>query len=84
MLNDIKKKEATSMLANKAVVNALLHDLPNLSDENIKTTEYYKQSLINVEKIRDIIVASEDGTFPTEKVKELNALAKEITKSFNN
>jgi hypothetical protein len=84
MLNDIKKREATSMLANKTIINALLHDLPQMSNENLKKTDYFQQSIANVEKIREIIFASEDGTFPIEKVKELNGLANEITKSFNN
>jgi hypothetical protein len=84
MLQDIKKKEATKMLANKTIINALLHDLPIMSDEVVKNSDYFKKSVSQVTEIKEIIFASEDGTFSTEQVKQMHELAKNITTNFDN
>ena len=83
MYKDIKDKNATKMLANKTIVKALLHDLPLITDQKVLTSDYYKLSLENVNKISEIIIGSEDGTFNQDQVKQLHDLAQTITKSFS-
>jgi hypothetical protein len=83
VMNDVKNKEATTMLGNKMVVNALLHDLPKMSDETLRQAEYFQHSLTGVEKIKAIIFASQDDTFSPDEVKNLHELAKQITKNFD-
>lgn len=80
IINDLNyNKEATKQLANKTIITALMHDLPNLSDEELKSKEYFQKSLENVEKIKEIIFSSEDGFYNKGQVDELYKLASEIT-----
>jgi len=72
----------TTILGNKSVVNALLHDLPNISDEQLLEEQFYQQAVMNVSKIKDIIYSSEDQIYPKIQVQELNKLSTEIVNSF--
>ena len=79
---DLRGKEGTKLLHNKTVINALLHDLPNLDDQNILKQAYFQKSLANVRKIKEIIFGSKDGYFDENEVKQLNKLSAEIMEWF--
>ncbi|MDY6914737.1 MAG: hypothetical protein SVM86_00255 [Candidatus Cloacimonadota bacterium] len=80
IINDLNyDKEATMQLANKTVITALMHDLPNLSDEDVKTKKYFKNSYENVKEIKEIIFSSEDGYYSKDQVDQLYKLSSEIT-----
>jgi hypothetical protein len=80
IINDLNyEKEATKQLANKTIITALMHDLPNLSNEDLKNKKYFQNSLENVKKIKDIIFSSEDDYYSKEQVDKLYKLASQIT-----
>ncbi len=72
----------TTILGNKSVVNALLHDLPNISDEKLLEEPFYQKAVLNVSKIKDIIYSSEDQIYSKIQVQELNKLSTEIVNNF--
>jgi len=82
IMNNFTGSQITSILANKSVVNALLHDLPNISDQELLAEEYYQNSIMGVSKIKDIIYSSEDQTYSKMQVQELNKLSAQIVNSF--
>jgi len=82
IMENYKDPEITSILANKSVVNALLHDLPNISDQDLLEEQYYQNAILDVSKIKDIIYSSEDQTYSKLQVQELNKLAAHIMVSF--
>jgi len=83
LMEDIPDKEATKPLYNPTIITALLHDLPNLSDEDILERDYFISSLENVKSIKEIIFASKDGYFTKEDVKQLHDLAAGIYTAFS-
>jgi len=82
IMNNFIGSQITSILANKSVVNALLHDLPNISDQELLAEQYYQNSIMDVSKIKDIIYSSEDQTYSKLQVQELNKLSAQIVNSF--
>ncbi|RLC48924.1 MAG: hypothetical protein DRH57_01210 [Candidatus Cloacimonadota bacterium] len=82
LIVDVKGKEGTKLLSNKTVINALLHDLPNLSDNNVLNQSYFQKSLANVRKIKEIIFGSKDEYFDEKEVKQLYQLSTEITELY--
>jgi len=82
IMNNFTSSQITSILANKSVVNALLHDLPNISDQELLSEQYYQNSIMDVSKIKDIIYSSEDQTYSKMQVQELNKLSAQIVNSF--
>lgn len=81
---DLKDREATKLLSNKTVIIALLHDLPNLTDQNIVKQPYFQKALTDVRTIKEMIYSSEDGCFDEQQVEKLNHLATEIVENFMN
>lgn len=82
IMNNYKDGKITSILGNKSVVNALLHDLPNISDQDLLEEQYYQNTILDVSKIKDIIYSSEDQTYSKLQVQELHKLAAQIVVSF--
>ena len=82
IMNNFTGSQITSIHANKSVVNALLHDLPNISDEELLSEQYYQNSIMDVSKIKDIVYSSEDQTYSKLQVQELNKLSAQIVNSF--
>lgn len=82
IMNNYSDPQITSILANKSVVNALLHDLPNTSDQELLSEQYYQNSIMDVSKIKDIIYSSEDQIYSKLQVQELNKLSTQIVNSF--
>ena len=74
--------QITSILANKSVINALLHDLPNISDQELLEEQYFQNAIMDVSRIKDIIYSSEDQTYSKLQVQELNKLSAQIVNSF--
>ncbi len=82
IMNNFTNPQITSILANKSVVNALLHDLPNISDQELLGEQYYQNAIMDVSRIKDIIYSSEDKTYSKLQVQELNKLSTQIVNSF--
>ena len=81
---DLKDREATKLLSNKTVIIALLHDLPNLIDQNVVKQPYFQKALTDVRTIKEMIYSSEDGCFDEQQVEKLHQLATEIVENFMN
>lgn len=84
IMADLKDREATKLLSNKTVIIALLHDLPNLDNQNVVKQPYFQKALANVRTIKEMIYSSEDGCFDEQQVEKLHQFATEIVEYFMN
>jgi hypothetical protein len=82
ILNKYYNKEGTKVLFNKTLITALVHDVNAIRSDDIKKQKYMKKSIMNLNEIKQIISASDDGYFNKSDIADLHKLASEITSEF--
>jgi hypothetical protein len=76
------KTDRSSVISEKGAVSQLLINLTNFPDPNYRNDPAYKTALANMQKVKEILNASQNDQYTAEQIGEIRTLTDDIKKAF--